>query len=83
MILVMTRQTSPFSSATKSFESFALTMRGICHTRSSRPAFASASSFSWQCLVISCMLDMIASGTGNTLRFTFCKMTCVSVKVLR
>ena len=58
-------------------------MRGICHTRSSRPAFASASSFSWQWRVTSCMFAMIASGWGKTLRFTRCRMTCVSVKVLR
>ena len=58
-------------------------MRGICHTRSSRPALASASSFSWQCRVISCMLDIIASGSGKTFSFTRCSITCVSVNVLR
>ena len=58
----MTRHTSPASSVTKSSPPFVLMMRGICHTRSSRPAAASASSFSWQCSVIACMFAMIASG---------------------
>ena len=80
---VITRHTSPASSVTKSAPPFVLMMRGICHTRSSRPAAASDSSFSWQWSVMLCMFRMMTSGCVNTARLTFCTTTWVSVNVLR